>query len=77
MRCCENSADPVPFPAVVVAAANRQDLFCASPRYPDALGGAGPRKVLQDADAAVAIEQARQVVGLSETVIDGALRDGK
>jgi HEPN domain-containing protein len=48
-------------PVDIAAAANRLDLFYMGSRYPDALGGADPSKVLQKSDATLAIEQARSV----------------
>ena len=48
-------------PAHIASAANRLDLFYMGSRYPDALGGADPSKVIQRSDAVLAIEQARSV----------------
>ena len=56
-------------PPEVVAAANRLDLFYTGSRYPDALGGADPRKVLQLRDAETASVDARQVYEFSQRLI--------
>jgi HEPN domain-containing protein len=56
-------------PAEIAAVANRLDLFYMGSRYPDALGGADPSKVLQKSDALLAIEQARSVVGYARDLI--------
>ena len=56
-------------PVQVAAAANRLDLFYMGSRYPDALGGADPSKVLQKSDAALAIEQARRVFDFAAELV--------
>ncbi len=56
-------------PADVASAANRLDLFYTGSRYPDALGGADPRKVLVEADARAAVDRARTVYAFANDVI--------
>lgn len=66
-------------PDDVAGAANRLDLFYTGSRYPDALGGADPRKVLQAIDASGAVAQAQRVydfaAALVERVREGASRE--
>lgn len=57
-------------PSDVAAAANRLDLFYTGSRYPDALGGADPRKVLAEADALAAVTQAGAVCAFAAEVIE-------
>jgi HEPN domain-containing protein len=56
-------------PEEISTAANRLDLFYMGSRYPDALGGADPSKVLQVSDAELALEQARLVFAFARNVI--------
>ena len=56
--------------AEVALAANKLDLFYTGSRYPDALGGADPRKVLGETDARAAIVQAESVAEFARMVID-------
>jgi HEPN domain-containing protein len=56
-------------PEEIATAANRLDLFYMGSRYPDALGGADPSKVLQVSDAELALEQARRVFAFARNVI--------
>ncbi len=57
-------------PPGIIAAANRLDLYYTGSRYPDALGGADPRKVLVSADALVAADRAAEVVAFAAAAID-------
>ncbi len=52
-------------PPEIIAAANRLDLYYTGSRYPDALGGADPRKVLGTVDALAAADQAADVVAFA------------
>ncbi|MGP6158086.1 MAG: hypothetical protein ACLPYS_11395 [Vulcanimicrobiaceae bacterium] len=45
----------------VARAASRLDLYYVSSRYPDALGGADPLRVLDETDARSAVDQERVV----------------
>ena len=56
-------------PTHVALAANRLDLFYLGSRYPDALGGADPSRVLQKSDAVLAVEQARSVFDYAENLV--------
>ncbi|MBC5799362.1 MAG: HEPN domain-containing protein [Candidatus Eremiobacteraeota bacterium] len=53
-------------PAEVIETANRLDLFYTGSRYPDALAGADPLKVLQADDAEAAAARARTVCDFVE-----------
>ena len=57
-------------PAAVETAANRLDLFYMGSRYPDALGGADPSKVLQVGDAVSAIRQGSDVLAFVEESVE-------
>lgn len=57
-------------PADVIGAANRLDLFYTGSRYPDALGGADPRKVLQTVDATGAVAEAQLVYDFAAALIE-------
>ncbi len=57
-------------PSGIVAAANRLDLYYTGSLYPDALGGADPRKVLGKVDALAATDQAAGVVAFAAGIID-------
>lgn len=57
-------------PSDVAQAANKLDLFYTGSRYPDALGGADPRKVLREADARGAIVQAGSIAEFARTMIE-------
>jgi len=70
----EISSLGVSVPPGVITAANRLDLFYIGSRYPDALGGADPSKVLQPGDAADAIALAQTVYDFAERAIRGAPR---
>ncbi len=50
-------------------AAARLDLFYISSRYPDALGGADPLRVLDETDAKSAVDQAKRVVSYAADVV--------
>lgn len=56
-------------PNDVIVAANRLDLYYMGSRYPDALGGGDPLKVLQESDANSAIDQAKLVVTFCANLI--------
>lgn len=60
----------VEIPPAVVAAANRLDLFYVGSRYPDALGGADPLKVLTADDAGRAIAHARDVLAFATHLVE-------
>jgi len=57
-------------PPEIAAAANRLDLYYVGSRYPDALGGADPRRVLAERDATAAIELADSVLGFARRLVD-------
>ncbi len=57
-------------PADVIAAANRLDLYYMGSRYPDALGGGDPVKILQEADALAAIGQAERVLAYCRAIVE-------
>ena len=63
-------------PAEVSDGANRLDLFYMSSRYPDVLGGADPRKVLQLREAQRAIGDARFVCEFAARLITRIRREG-
>lgn len=56
-------------PDDVAVAANKLDLFYVGSRYPDALGGADPRKVLTSEDARSAIAIARIVLDFARELV--------
>jgi HEPN domain-containing protein len=64
-------------PAEVSEGANRLDLFYMSSRYPDALGGADPRKVLQRRDAQGAIGDARLVYEFAARLVERMRQEGE
>jgi len=66
----ELAALDVAIPEEVFAAANRLDLFYVGSRYPDALGGADPRKVLSREDAERAILLSRRVLEFATALVD-------
>lgn len=53
----------------VARAAARLDLFYVSSRYPDALGGADPLRVLDETDARSAVDQAKRVVSYAADLV--------
>ncbi len=53
----------------VARAAARLDLFYVSSRYPDALGGADPLRVLDESDARNAVDQAKRVVSFAADLV--------
>ncbi len=57
-------------PDDVVRSANRLDLFYTGSRYPDALGGADPRKVLQVVDADGAVAHAQTVYDFAAALLE-------
>ena len=54
----------------VAAAANALDLYYASSRYPDALAGADPLRVISTGDAHRAVERAHLVFSFASSVVD-------
>lgn len=56
-------------PDDIAVAANKLDLFYVGSRYPDALGGADPRKVLTSDDARNAIYIARLVLEFATELV--------
>ncbi|GAC1309607.1 MAG: HEPN domain-containing protein [Vulcanimicrobiaceae bacterium] len=60
----------VDVPSGIVEAANRLDLFYVGSRYPDALGGADPLKVLTADDARRAIAHAGDVLAFATQLVD-------
>ena len=63
-------------PEHISSAANRLDLFSMGSRYPDALGGADPSKVLQESDAVLAVVQARSVFDYAVDLIGKLKEEG-
>ncbi len=57
-------------PVEVAVAANRLDLYYVGSRYPDALGGADPRRVLGEKDARGAVVMASVVLAYAGRTID-------
>ncbi len=66
----ELEALDVAIPPEIAAAANRLDLYYVGSRYPDALGGADPRRVLAERDATGAAELADSVLGFARRLVD-------
>lgn len=56
-------------PPDVARAASRLDLYYISSRYPDALGGADPLRVLDETDARSAVDQAERVVSYAADIV--------
>ncbi len=64
-------------PTAVVEAANRLDLFYMGSRYPDALAGADPLKVLQADDAEAAGARAGTVCEFAAMLLETAEAESK
>ena len=57
-------------PKEIADAADRLDLYYLGSRYPDALGGADPRRMVAESDAIVAIERANAIVTFAASIVE-------
>ncbi|GAC1529139.1 MAG: hypothetical protein NVS2B8_16660 [Vulcanimicrobiaceae bacterium] len=57
-------------PQEIAAAADRLDMYYMGSRYPDALGGADPRRMVAESDAIVAIERARTILAFAGSIVE-------
>ncbi len=57
-------------PKEIADAADRLDIYYMGSRYPDALGGADPRRMVGESDAIVAIERARAIVTFASSIVE-------
>ena len=57
-------------PSEIADSADRLDMYYMGSRYPDALGGADPRRMVAESDAIVAIERANAIVTFAASIVE-------